>query len=135
MRKFISIFLAVCLLMTIALPAMAAEKSNTVNPRYSHIGSLDGSISVNGSGTATCFAQADSKSIAYKVQLNMQLQGFTGTNWRLCKSWSTINTYSASLSKTAATSSDFTDYRIQITCKIYDSSNTLLESVTVYKYA
>ena len=135
MRKFISILLAVCLLMVAALPAVAAEGSSAVNPRYSHIGSLDGGVSVNSSGTATCFAQADSKSTACKVQLNMQLQGFTGTNWSLCKSWSTIATGVASLSKTAATSSDFTDYRIQITCKIYDSSYTLLESVTVYKYA
>ena len=135
MRKFVSVILVICILATVAFSAMAAEEEPTVTPRYSHISSLTGSISINSSGTATCTAQGKGKSATHKVQLNCQLQGYTGSYWSLIKSWSTISTGVASISKTQATSSGYSSYRLQITCKVYDSSSVLLESVTVYKYA
>lgn len=134
MRKFVSVILVVCILATVAFSAMAAEEAPTATPRYSHISLLTGSISINGSGTATCNAQGKAQSASYKVQLNCQLQGYTGSYWSLIKSWSTISTSSASISKTQATSSSYSSYRLQITCKVYDSSSVLLESVTIYRY-
>lgn len=135
MHKIISMILTVCILAIIPLSALAEEESAAVTPRYSHISSMSGSLSIDSSGTATCTAGGRAKSASYKVQLNCQLQGYTGSYWSLVKSWSTISTGTASLSKTAATSSSHSDYRLQITCKIYDSSNVLQESVTIYKYA
>ena len=134
MRKLICLLLAVCLLAAFALPAFAAEDAPTVSPRYSHISYLDGAISVSG-GTVYCNATGTAMSSSNKVQLSCQLQGYTGSRWAYVKSWSNIGTYSTSLSKSAATSSEYTSYRLQITCKVYDSSYTLLESTTVYKNA
>lgn len=134
MRKVISAILAVCIVMALPLSVLAMEEKTTVNPRYSYISSLTGTVTINSSGTAICSASGKAQDSSHKVQLNCQLQGYTGSYWSLIKSWSTISTGSASIYKTQATSSGYSSYRLQITCKVYDSSSVLLESVTIYRY-
>lgn len=134
MRKSISIILAVCLLMSFALPVMAEEKAPSINPRYTYIRKLDGTLSIDGSGTAHCFAEGGVHDPSLKVYLICQLQGYNGSSWIIVRSWTATNLYDASLSKTATTSSDYSDYRLRVTCRVYNSADTLLESATYYVY-
>lgn len=135
MRKIISGMLLVCMLFGAVMPVMAAEETPVVTPRYSYISNIEYSLDISSSGVATCKASAESQSFAHTVKVTCHLQYYNSVTWREWTSWSDTGTQSASLQQQKTVLENYTNYRIKVVCAIYDSSNNLLESATVYDYA
>ena len=133
MRRIICFLIAICLLVPLALPA-AAEESNSVTPRYTHIQRLEANINFNSSGVATCTVTGKALSASYKVSLQCHFQGYNGTTWMSIRNWYENGNYSVTTTQTANARADCLDYRLWVLCQIKDSSGKVLEAATIYEY-
>lgn len=127
-KRLTALMLAVLCLVAAIGPAYAATveepEDDPLAPEYVGISSLSSSISVS-SGTATCRATVHVKS-GYHVYVTMKLQESSDkSSWWTGVTWQTTG----SMTKTHSVSSG-KYHRVQVTVKVYDSSNTLVETVT-----
>ena len=134
MRKLISLILIACLMMTLALPALAAEES-AATPRYTYFNNLACDLTIDSDGTAHCTAQAQSKNLSDKVVLLAYLEGHNNSDQSTLYSWTASGTRIASFSRTISVSSTYPIYRLRVEAYVKDSSNNLLESRLLYDTA
>ena len=135
MKHLHCLFLAVLIIFTLAVPAMAEEmdtampETEEVTPRLSTISMTSVTISINDStGIASCDVLCYAKS-NYTIEIVCKLQRKVGSTWTTLKTWSTTGTTLASLSEIWAVSRGYT-YRAYATFYVYDSNGVLLETVS-----
>lgn len=134
MKKWVSrlvafVFALACLI-TVTAPTYAlfvdTPSIDPVEPAYVGILSTRCSISISSTGTAkvTSSVQVDS---GYTMSVTLKLQRSRDNS-----AWSTLGTWTGStaqISKTKTVTSGYY-YRSQVTVKVYNSSGTLVETVT-----
>ena len=130
MKRITCVLLAVMLIATLAVPAMAVEEESTITPRYSYIEGLSASLSINSWGLTDCYASG----VAYRgdsMVFTCSLQQYNGSYWTTVKSWTSTTKPSATIAKNYAVYSGYT-YRVKASCSVYNSSGSLLESGYLY---
>lgn len=133
MKRTLCFVLAVVMAMTFVVPVMAAVSEPPVSPQYTYIQRLNAGLTINEatgltSCTAGCFVVG-----ANSVTLTSKLQRYNGSSWTTVKTWTTTTTQSAALNKNYAVYSGYT-YRVRVSCSVYNSSGTLLESGICYSH-
>lgn len=128
MKRVCCALLALFMVTSLAAPVFADE-SETVAPRLATIATNTVTISIdNATGIASCdalcYAKAD-----YTVKVVCKLQRWTGSTWTTLKTWTNTDNYIAYVSEKWAVYSGYT-YRVYATFYVYDSSGTLLETVS-----
>ncbi len=128
-KRLTALMLAVLCLVAAIGPAYAATvdvpADDPLVPEYTGISSLSCSISVS-SGTATCRATALIRS-GYHAYVTMKLQESSDkSSWWTAVTWQTTG----SMTKTHSVSSG-KYHRVQVIVKVYNSDNTLVETVTI----
>ena len=131
MRKLIALILAVCALVTTAMPAWATSletpEDDPLVPEYVGISSLSCSCNVS-SGTATCKGSVKLKS-GYTCHLAMRLQRSNDkSSWSSRVIW--MSQTATSMTKTQSVTSG-SSYRVQLVVSVYNSSGSLVETVTL----
>lgn len=133
MKRFISLFLAMMLFLSVACTGYAAEMPE-VQPRYKYIASLSASMLINSStGISTCssFVKTDP---GYDVNLVCKLQKYNGTTWENVKIWQASGNAYANISELWAVYSYY-DYRVYVSAFVYDKNGTCVETATNIDYA
>ena len=128
-RQLIALILALCALAAAAMPACAASldtpPEGPLAPEYVGLSLLRCNCTVS-SGTATCTATVKLKN-GYTAYTSMRLQKSNDkSNWSNVTIWMS---YSTTLNKTKSVSSGYY-YRTQVTVRVYDANNNLVETVT-----
>lgn len=136
LKKMTAVILALVLgLISCQVVAVAAQKDdNAVEPRYTHIATINGSISIE-DGTAVCYATGRSRyaETTTVVRVTLQKRAPTSEVWTTVYSW----TGTAEGTATAQVLGEKTvtagyDYRIYITCTIKDAEGVIQEKDTMY---
>jgi len=134
MKKTISIFLAVFLVFSLALPAYAADAQpqSDVSLRFTHIWSLGAYLSISSAGKADCEGIVTASSDEYTAVLTVTLQKSTSSGWTNIKSWESSGSGQSGLIVGGSYYVARGTYRVCSTAKIYSSSGTLLETASYY---
>lgn len=137
MKKVITLLLSVVLVFGAAAPAALAAADvkaadvEDVQPRYARIRTFVTDFSIDSSWKSTCYFYVKSSVSTDTVDLTMELQRLEGESWKTKKTWTTSDTYSATLDKDWYVTPGY-EYRILVTALIYDANGTLLEMVVDY---
>ena len=125
MKRFLSLALAIMLMLTFAATVSAEQ---AVNPRYLYITETNTGIRLNSStGAVICEASARTQN-NMEIQIECKLQRFNNSKWNNVKTWTASGTGSASISKSWSVPGGY-DYRIYATYKVYDSNGNCVETV------
>lgn len=131
MKKALSVILVLVTLIAITIPAFAAAPDNTgVSPQYTYIRTTDVGFDID-NGIATCSAYCYASG-NYTVEIECQLQRYTGSKWAPVKTWTASGTRYASVYENWAVYSGYT-YRLYVTFHIRNASGSLLESAVSTK--
>lgn len=135
-RHVIEMFTSVLIVMIgmLSIPVYAADVGDPeFNIQSAYYNNAIASISISGSGTASCSASVTGKrGITTKITVKLYLQKYSNGKWTTAKQWSgSKKGTSYTLSKTASVSKG--KYRTKAVCKIYSGNNS--ESITKYSGA
>ena len=133
MKRIFCGLLVVMLIVTLTVPAMAAEKEPSVSPRYTYIQFMSAGLNIDDTFgltdcTAGCTVYGGSSII-----LTCSLQQYNGSYWTTVKSWTSTTKPSAAIAKNYAVYSGYV-YRVKASCSVYDASGKLLENGTCYSH-
>lgn len=128
-RKF-SFILAVILLVTLAVPAMATGPEIGITPRFTYISKVATSLTINNIGVATCTANGYATGVS-SVKVICRLQQYKNGSWTTIRTWNDTGTNMASLAKSVAVYSGYT-YRTYTSFYAYNAAGSLLESASCY---
>ena len=92
---------------------------------YTGVSSVGAYLSIDPSGKATCTGMLVVQS-GYSVSMDLILEQYAGSSWDEIKTWSVSSQEQIILSRTRYVPSG-NDYRVEITVKVYDESNNLVE--------
>lgn len=136
MKKIISMFLLIGVLVLGTAPAFAAGKeyaaSGVVSPRFTGISLLSANISIDSWGCATCTGKVVPSSSTYTSYLTVSLQQYLSGSWITIKSWSVSNTGFSGVNLSGSYYVAHGTYREASTATIYNSSDVLVDSATAY---
>lgn len=138
MKKIISTFMIVLVVIFQAFPAFAAEKvidRNSETPihlDFVNIRLLQSGLTIDSSGKANCTGRSILYSNSNSSQMSVQLQKYSGGYWSTVKSWS--KTVYGSTPANLVNSYYVVNgtYRVSCTVRVYNASGTLLETRTAY---
>ena len=131
MKRFCCAILAFAVIIACVIPAMGAVIEQPVSPKYTYIAKLSAALSINkNTGVASCGGSCSAPGGA-SIKLTCRLQRYNGSSWTTVNTWSTTATQATAINKYSAVASGYT-YRVRITCSVYNSSGTLVESGTCY---
>lgn len=138
MKKALTIFLALMLLLSYATAAYADEVSTPaeepVIEEYLDLRTISKSLTISGT-TATCSGAATSRYSSDSIHMTMYLQKRGDNNqWSSVVSWSATGTSKVLLNKTKSGLSGGT-YRVRVYVSVYDANGTFVESANVYTSA
>lgn len=122
-KKFLALVMCLVLICGIGIVASAESSESLVQPRYSYTSGISATLR-DSSGKALCVGNVlGYNDITTKVVLTMTLQKKTLLLfWSTEKEWTTtVNSYTAALSKTVAVDSG--TYRVKVEAKVYSGSN------------
>ncbi len=139
MKKIICMSLIVLMAIFSVVPAYAAvdernsaQGSGMVSPLFTYILQLNAGLSIDSSGKAACRGDASLYSSTNRVDLTVQLQKYTGSGWSTVKTWTSSGVGIPGTSILQYYYVVSGTYRVSATAKVYNSSGTLLETVTAY---
>lgn len=115
----------------LSIPVYAADVSiPEFDIQSAYYNNAIASISISGSGTASCNATVTGKhGITTRITINLYLQKYSNGKWTTAKQWSgSKKGTSYTLSKTTSVSKG--KYRTKAVCKIYSGNKS--ESITKY---
>lgn len=131
MKRFLIIVLVLSVVFSLSIPGIAAESVQTVTPRYTCINTLNARLAIDERfGLAACNTNAGFSGGSSMV-LTCKLQQYNGSTWVTLKSWSESSAYSIAINKNYAVASGY-KYRLRVSCSVYNSSGTLLDSGYIY---
>lgn len=132
MKKFISLFMVLVIVLTMCPIVVFAEDGSGVQPRYSHITSISFDFNVTG-GTATAQVIARAGYLDENVSVTVYIQRKVDGVWKTQGYGTTLNSgWRTEVNKTVSNCPSGYYYRIRADVKVYDSNGNLLESVTEY---
>jgi hypothetical protein len=120
MKKIVVCILVALTLLLACQPAYA---------RYVNISIMDAGLIINSSGRATCTGLMNLYDTSLTAKLTVELKKQSGTSWTTEKSWESSGLAFTYLSQPYNVVHGV--YQVKITAKVYDSSNTLLETQTL----
>lgn len=138
MKRIICLFLTVLMLTFSVVPAYGGEtrnlkEENIVRPMFKHIYMIVAGIKINTSGKATVFGMGETYNASHIINLNVELQKYSGSGWSTIKNWTTTG---PSTSMGIFLEKDWYvvkgTYRTAVTVKVYNSYGQLLETQTEY---
>ncbi len=124
MKKIVCSFLAIILI----LPTMfhiTAKASNQPTPRYSHISSLAGDISISDSAVASCYGRVTASEYL-PVKVVVELQIYQGGDWVTEKTWTKTGMAAATVGEYYNLAYG-NNYRVEVTGYVYDNNGNELE--------
>ncbi len=124
MKKLICLLL-ICTLMLPAIFPVSVQASNQPTPRYSHISTLSGDISLSSSAVASCYGAITAQSYL-PVKVVVELQIYRGGEWVTEKTWTSTGMASAGISETYNLAYG-NNYRVEVTGYVYDNNGNELE--------
>ncbi len=135
MKKSISIFLTVFMVILLSFPVYAAETSSYTNesemsPMFAYIWQMSAGLGIDSSGKAHYSGSVDVAS-QYTSELTVSLQKETNNSWSTVKSWADTGTGPGLIVEGDYYVSHGT-YRVCSTVNVYNSSGTLLETASIY---
>lgn len=138
MKKIICLLLIVFSVTFSAVPVYAADMADkqktqeTMGPLFTYIWTLTPGLGINSSGKAICIGDVTIYNNSYRTVLTVQLQKSTGSNWSPIKTWtgSGIGTTGVLIEEDYYVARG--TYRVCVTSKVYDTSDKLLESQSLY---
>lgn len=135
-NHFIRVFAPVMIVMIgmLSIPVYAADVgAPEFDIQSAYYNNAITSISISGSGTASCSATVTGKrGVTTKITIKLYLQKYSNGKWTTVKQWSgSKNGTSYTLSKTTSISKG--KYRTKAICKIY--SGREYETITKYSGA
>ena len=129
MKKLVNAVLIIVLLLSAAFP-ITANATSQPTPRYSHISSLAGDISISSSAVASCYGCVTASQYL-PVKVVVELQIYRGGEWVTEKTWTSTGMAAAGISETYNLAYG-NNYRVEVTGYVYDNNGNLLESATDY---
>ncbi|WP_368294542.1 hypothetical protein [Dehalobacter sp. TBBPA1] len=140
MKKIICMGFILLMAIFSAVPAYAAidennistQGSGTISPLFTYILQLNVGLNIDSSGKAACMGDVSLYSGTNRVDLTVQLQKFNGSSWSAIKTWTSSG---VGMPGTTILQNYYVvsgTYRVSATAKVYNSSGTLLETVTAY---
>ena len=82
MNKYISVFMAICLVFGLTTPALAAEADTLVSPRYSNAISASAHLNINSNGLATISINCSGKSSVTSISAVYYLEKQYIGSWK-----------------------------------------------------
>lgn len=128
-KRILAVLLALCCFCASVVSASAIDAdldAPIAEARYTGAVSVSSNISVSTSGTATCTAVVQIRS-GYTAKTTLKLQrSSNNSKWSTRKSWTGTD---GVLTKTKSVAAGYY-YRAQVSTKVYNSSGTLVDSIT-----
>jgi hypothetical protein len=119
---------------TLAVDEVGNDENNPIEPEYVGVSVLGTNLTVSTSGTLSCTGYATIKSTYYGYATwTLQKSKQTNNNYQGIATW-TDDGYgytTLSLNKTRQAVSGY-KYRIEMNLKVYNSSGTKVDDITVY---
>ena len=138
MRKIICMGILVLMTLFCTVPVQAVNGNGSawaqgvVTPRFTYISLLNGGLSINSSGRATCIGHASAYDSSHTTRLAVQLQKSTESGWSTIESWSASSTGQS----VAGVEEDYYvthgTYRVCATAKVYNAAGNLQETKSAY---
>lgn len=100
MSKMLAILLAVLLTAVLsgaAVAEMSTYEEPQIQPRYDHTTSVKASLSIDGSGNATCSGSVKATSGSSKVSVAVRLKKLENGSWNTIATWSNSGSGSATV--------------------------------------
>lgn len=131
MKKIAAAILTFVLLFnTLLLPAYAAEQT-AVQPRYLDIYSFFIDLDISSGGTATCETSVSTTTQTNTLEITMDLEQYTDSNWHVIKSWNKTYGANADMTKYRAIPSGYY-YRLFVSAIVRDANGNVVETVGNY---
>lgn len=133
MKKVLSIFVAILMLNSFAIPASAAVKDDA-ELMYTYISRVSAGLTIDETlGVATCSGSVDAKSVS-SVKVTVRLQRYEDGSWKNVQTWSETGTAGVTCTKYYAIYRGYS-YRVYVTGYVYNAYGVVQESASVYDYA
>ena len=129
-KSRLSLALSLILILSSLAPTAYASEELTIQSRYSRITSFTVAFSISSSGLSSDYSSIKLTNSTDTVNLIIELQQKSGSTWSTIKTWETSGSGTVSLDKSWYVSSGYS-YRIYVTAKVYNSSDTLSETATL----
>ena len=132
MKKIISMILCIVILLSMtSITCMADDTAGEVQPIYNVITEMSASLSLSGTGLATCAGSTTVISDTLSVRLSVALQKYTAGGWQNVTLWSTSGIRLVGLEKYWNVS-ESGRYRTCVTVSVYNANDMQLDYAIGY---
>ena len=126
-KKMIAFLLTLVMVCSVAAPfAFAADEG--IQPHYTRILTFDIDLDIASNDKSTSYSKVTA-SHTDKINLTMELQREVDGEWETIKTWSTSNTWIASMEKDWYVGKGY-DYQVLATADVYNANGVWQETVS-----
>lgn len=134
MKRTICLFLTVFMLAFSVVPVSGAEtnkleEQRVITPMFVHIHYMVAGLKIDTSGKATAYGMGRTYSASHTINVNVDLQKFSGSSWNTIKSWNDSGPgYPSGVRLERDWYVTKGTYRAFVTVRVYNSYGQLLET-------